>query len=296
MERYSSVANTVLTKSGIGEERGLARIAQRMAAWTEKWFPDAYVFALAGVVLIIAWPPWSTAPAPVDVADTFGDGFWDLTAFTLQMAMVVLTGYVVATSPPVARLIERIALVPVHRARRGRASSRSCPAWSRCSTGASAWSSAGCWPAPSPAAATCASTTARSAPRRTWASAPCGRSGLSSSAAQLQATPASLPPELLKITGVLDFGNTIFTWQSLLTLAAILIALTVVIAWFVRAPGRGDPHGRGPGRRPRRRTVRAAAARTRPGEWLEYSPVLPAPRRPDHARLAGLAARRPSRS
>ncbi len=28
------------------------------------------------------------------------------------MAMVVLTGYVVATSPPVARLIERIALVP----------------------------------------------------------------------------------------------------------------------------------------------------------------------------------------
>ncbi|WP_258073811.1 TIGR00366 family protein [Arthrobacter sp. Y81] len=41
-----------------------------------------------------------------------GNGFWDLTAFTLQMAMVVLTGYVVATSPPVARLINRLALVP----------------------------------------------------------------------------------------------------------------------------------------------------------------------------------------
>ena len=27
-------------------ERGLARFAQRLAGWTEKWFPDAYVFAL----------------------------------------------------------------------------------------------------------------------------------------------------------------------------------------------------------------------------------------------------------
>ena len=33
------------------QERGLARLAQRSAAWTEKWFPDAYVFALAGVGL-----------------------------------------------------------------------------------------------------------------------------------------------------------------------------------------------------------------------------------------------------
>ena len=50
--------------------------------------------------------------SPVHVAETFGGGFWDLATFTLQMAMVVLTGYVVATSPPVARIIERIALYP----------------------------------------------------------------------------------------------------------------------------------------------------------------------------------------
>ena len=108
------MANTVLTKSGIGEERGLARIAQRMAAWTEKWFPDAYIFALAGVV-IIAVAALAIGASPQAIADSFGNGFWDLTAFTLQMAMVVLTGYVVATSPPVARLINRLALVPQRR-------------------------------------------------------------------------------------------------------------------------------------------------------------------------------------
>ena len=96
------MANTVLTKSGIGEERGLARIAQRMAAWTEKWFPDAYIFALAGVI-IIALAALAIGASPQSIADSFGNGFWDLTAFTLQMAMVVLTGYVVATSPPVAQ-------------------------------------------------------------------------------------------------------------------------------------------------------------------------------------------------
>ncbi|MEO7351408.1 MAG: TIGR00366 family protein [Marmoricola sp.] len=61
--------------------------------------------------------------------------------------------------------------------------------------------------------------------------------GLSSSAAQLQATPESLPPDLLKISGVLDFGDTVLSWQSL-TMAAVLIVLTVVISWFSAPQGK----------------------------------------------------------
>jgi short-chain fatty acids transporter len=92
-------------------EKGLARVAQSLASWTEKWFPDAYVVALAGVVLV-AVAALANGSSPQTVVTAFGDGFWDLTAFTLQMAMVVLTGYIVATSPPVARLIDRLATVP----------------------------------------------------------------------------------------------------------------------------------------------------------------------------------------
>ena len=92
-------------------ERGLARVAQSLAGWTEKWFPDAYVVALAGVVLVSV-AALANGSSPQTVVDAFGGGFWDLTAFTLQMAMVVLTGYVVATSPPVARLIDRLATLP----------------------------------------------------------------------------------------------------------------------------------------------------------------------------------------
>jgi len=49
---------------------------------------------------------------PTDTAKAFGDGFWSLIPFTMQMAFVVIGGYVVATSAPVQALIERMALVP----------------------------------------------------------------------------------------------------------------------------------------------------------------------------------------
>ena len=70
-------------------EKGLARVAQALAGWTERWFPDAYVFALAGVV-IVAVAALVNGSSPQTVVDAFGDGFWDLATFTLQMAMVVL--------------------------------------------------------------------------------------------------------------------------------------------------------------------------------------------------------------
>ncbi|WP_134766204.1 TIGR00366 family protein [Nocardioides sp. 1609] len=253
-------------------ERGLARFAQRTAGWTERWFPDAYVFALAGVVLV-AVAAMANGSSPRTVATTFGDGFWDLAAFTLQMAMVVLTGYVVATSGPVARIIERAARLP--------STPRGAVAWVAllsCSVSLLNWG----------LSLVFSGLLARAIARRgdlrcdyraLGAAAYLGLGavwalGLSSSAAQLQATPESLPPELLEITGVLDFGDTILTWQSLV-MAAVLIALSVAIAWASAPQGAAvrtaedmgvdltDDAGTVP-------------ERQHPGEWLEYSPILPA--------------------
>ena len=252
-------------------EKGLARVAQSLASWTEKWFPDAYVFALVGVVLV-AVAALANGSSPQTVVDAFGDGFWDLTAFTLQMAMVVLTGYVVATCPPVARLIDRLATMP-QTAR----SAVSFVAFLSMSVSFLNWGLSLVFGGLL-ARAIASRTDLRVDYRALGAAAFMGLGavwalGMSSSAAQLQATPASLPPELLKITGVLDFGKTIFTWQSLLT-CAIIIALTVVIAHFSA---------------PRGAAIMTAEdldvdlddqnedvpPRSRPGEWLEYSRILP---------------------
>ncbi|MEU0503451.1 TIGR00366 family protein [Nocardia sp. NPDC005998] len=251
-------------------EKGLARVAQSLAGWTEKWFPDAYVVALAGV-FIVAAAALANGSSPQTVVNAFGDGFWDLTAFTLQMAMVVLTGYVVATSPPVARLIDRLATVP-----QTASSAVGLVAFLAMSVSFLNWG----------LSLVFGGLLARAIARRTdlrvdyralGAAAFMGLGavwalGISSSAAQLQATAGSLPPALLKITGVLDFGSTIFTWQSLL-MCAIIMALTVVVAHFSAPKGAA---------------IKTAedldvdlddqpaqvAPRSRPGEWLEYSRTL----------------------
>ncbi|MDB5977227.1 MAG: putative short chain fatty acid transporter, partial [Nevskia sp.] len=96
--------------------------------------------------------------------------------------------------------------------------------------------------------------------------------GLSSSAAQLQANPASMTPALLAITGVIPFSETIFLWQSLL-LTAILVTVSVGIAWLSAPTGAAASTAQTLGV-----DVQAAPTTlpplTRPGEWLERSPAL----------------------
>ncbi|WP_244930634.1 TIGR00366 family protein [Nocardioides sp. W7] len=257
--------------AGSAQERGLARFAQRCAAWTEKWFPDAYVFALAGV-FVVTVAALLNGSSPKTVANAFGGGFWDLTAFTLQMAMVVLTGYIVATSPPVARLIARIAMVP--------STPRGAVAFVAllsCLVSMLNWGLSLVF-AGLLARAIARRTDLRADYRALGAAAYLGLGavwalGLSSSAAQLQATPASLPPELLEITGVLDFGSTILTWQSL-TMAAVLIALSVAVAWASAPRGAAVKTAEDLGV-DLDDSVPPALARTRPGEWLEHSRILP---------------------
>jgi short-chain fatty acids transporter len=255
-----------------GQERGLARFAQRSAAWTEKWFPDAYVFALVGVV-VVSVAALVNGSSPKVVAGTFGDGFWDLTAFTLQMAMVVLTGYIVASSPPVARIIARIATYP--------STPRGAVAFvalTSCLVSMLNWGLSLVFSGLL-ARAIARRGDLRADYRALGAAAYMGLGavwalGLSSSAAQLQATPESLPPELLQITGVLGFGETIFTWQSL-TMAAVLIALSVVVAW-ASAPQGASVRTAEDMDVDLDDTVDKSAGRARPGEWLEHSRILPA--------------------
>src|ERR1051326_607214 len=91
--------------------RMLARIGMRIADFCERWFPDAFVFALAAIVLVFLGGLGIGVPATTLVAE-FGTGFWSLVNFTMQMAIVIIGGFVVASSPPVARLTSRLASIP----------------------------------------------------------------------------------------------------------------------------------------------------------------------------------------
>lgn len=186
----------------------MARAALRCADWAERWFPDAFVFAALGVG-VVAIAALGIGAGPTATAGAFGEGFWSLIPFTMQMVFVVVGGYVVASAPPVARLIERLAALP-----------RSGPGAVAFVALVSMLASLLNWGFSLVFGGLLVRALARREAldldyRAAGAAAYLGLGaswamGLSSSAAQLQANAASLPPALLKITGVIPFGETIF--------------------------------------------------------------------------------------
>src|SRR5438552_1725718 len=89
----------------------LAKLGARLADFSERFFPDAFVFALAAIVIVFVGGLATGVPA-VTLTTEFGNGFWSLVNFTMQMAIVIVGGFVVASSPPVARLTRRLASIP----------------------------------------------------------------------------------------------------------------------------------------------------------------------------------------
>ena len=76
-----------------------------------KYLPDAFIFAviLTIIVFIAAMP--AAGATPLQIAMAWGSGVWGLLAFSMQMALVVVTGTAFATAPVVKRALEAIAKV-----------------------------------------------------------------------------------------------------------------------------------------------------------------------------------------
>src|SRR5688500_16286854 len=218
------------------EGAAMTRMALACADFAQRWFPDAWVFAVLGVVGV-ALAALATGASPAATAQGFGKGFWSLVPFTMQMAFVVIAGFVLASAPPVARAIDRLA------------------AWPRSGRGAvvfvalaSMLTSLLSWGFSLVFAGLLVRALGRRREldmdyRAAGAAAYLGLGavwamGLSSSAAQLQANPASMPPGLVEITGVLPFTETIFLWQSI-ALTSVLIVVSLLIAWLT-APAAGS--------------------------------------------------------
>src|SRR5213075_317326 len=165
----------------------------------------------------------------------FGNGFWSLVNFTMQMALVIVGGFVVASSPPVAKLTARLAAIPK--------SARGAVAFVAAFAMLSSLISWGLSLIFTGLLVREITRRLRVDYRAIGAAAYLGLGsvwalGLSSSAALLQATKSSIPPALLKITGVIPLTQTIFLWQSM-TMAGILIVLSVLIA-YASAPREED--------------------------------------------------------
>jgi len=249
---------------------GLERLAASVTAWSEKWFPDAYIFAVIAVLVCALGAVAIGAPVQ-KVGIAFGDGFWSLIPFTMQMAFVAISGYVVAVSPPAAGLIERLARLP--KTARG---AICFVAFISIATSLFNWAISLIFSGLL-ARALARRTDLRMDYRAAGAAAYMGMGatwalGLSSAPAQLQANPASLPPSLLQITGVLPFSETIFLWQSMAIAVALTVA-TMVVAFYSTPRGDKAVTAQDLGVDVSQPVVKTVPP-SRPGDWMEYSPIL----------------------
>lgn len=260
-------------KHQIQENKDSSSAMQRMglalAAWTEKWFPDALVFAFLGVVITFILGIL-IGESPTKLAIEGGKGFWSLVPFTMQMVMVIIGGYVVATAPIVNRLIEKLASLP------------------KTSKGAvtfiaffSMMTSLLSWGFSLIFSGLLVKAIARRLDkldyRAAGAAAYLGLGaiwalGLSSSAALMMATKESIPPKLFAISGVIPLTHTLFLWQNLVMTLALII-LSLFIAYFSTPSEKDSKTAESFGVDLKQDNFEMGKA-NKPGEWFEYSPIL----------------------
>ena len=84
-----------------------------MTRWTERWIPDALVIvivlSLLTYIFALIWgfkPEVSIGSRAYESIQAWGKGFWELLAFAMQMCLIMMTGYILACSPPVRRLLD----------------------------------------------------------------------------------------------------------------------------------------------------------------------------------------------
>jgi len=255
--------------AGKPQEGLLERIGLGLAAWSEKWFPDAWVFALVGIVIVYVFG-LLIGESPVKLATEGGKAFWVLIPFTMQMAFIIIGGYVLASTPAVYWLIQKVAGIP----KTGRGAI-AFVAFLSLVTSLISWGLSLIF----------SGLLVRELTRRVkgmdyraaGAAAYLGLGaiwalGLSSSAPLMMATKGAIPPKLFEISGLIPLTQTLFIWENLWMIVA-LIAVSVPIAYF-SAP---KPE--------RAKTVdyfnlkfdeidTSIEPRQKPGEWLEYSPLM----------------------
>jgi len=75
----------------------------------ERYLPDPYIFVAILTILVFLLGVTLTDSTPLEMATYWGDGFWGLLSFTMQMVIVLLAGHVLASSPVFKKILSSLA-------------------------------------------------------------------------------------------------------------------------------------------------------------------------------------------
>ena len=201
----------------------LQKLASGSTRWSTRWVPDAWVIAVILTIVSYILGLIFTKSTPYQLVQHWGNGFWVLLSFAMQMCLIIMTGYILATTPIFSRILNGLAGVPK--------SPKGCIALMAIVSMGLAWIN---WGLSIVGSAVFVRFMAKKQKgvdyRLLVATAYLGlgtfwHSGLSASAPLLVATPKHF---LEKEIGIIPITETIFHPFNLLLAAAVLIFLTII--------------------------------------------------------------------
>ncbi|MGD9240266.1 MAG: TIGR00366 family protein [Desulfobacterales bacterium] len=90
----------------------IRRMGSYFSRWADKYMPDPFLFAILLTFLTLILGVIFTDNGPFAMLKHWNKGFWELLTFAMQMCLILVTGYALATTKAVRRAIEALADIP----------------------------------------------------------------------------------------------------------------------------------------------------------------------------------------
>ena len=77
----------------------IRRLGQLFSHIAMRYLPDTFVFAVLLTVVTFVLGMVVERQSPLAMASYWGNGFWNLLSFSMQMVLILVTGHVLAQTP-----------------------------------------------------------------------------------------------------------------------------------------------------------------------------------------------------
>lgn len=78
----------------------------------QKYLPDPFIFAIILTFIVFVMALFVTQSSPLAIIEAWSKGLWSLLSFSMQMALVLVTGTILATAPAFKKILGKIASIP----------------------------------------------------------------------------------------------------------------------------------------------------------------------------------------
>lgn len=88
------------------------RLLMFFVNFMQKYLPDPFTIAWLITLVVCLMAIFITHKTPMEIITFWGNGFFDILAFAMQMTMVLVTGYALASANVVSKFLRRIVQIP----------------------------------------------------------------------------------------------------------------------------------------------------------------------------------------